>query len=215
MFESGFLTLTRFRGTPLRLHWTLPLGALVFTGMRFEPVAWLVFAGLVLAHEFGHALLVWRFRHRVLSIDVTGFGGLCRWSGAATTTERGAIAWGGVLAQAALLVLAVGARFFFGPPTTYATAVAYSVLTSTNLTLIALNLIPLPPLDGAEAWPLVGSVWRRWRARRFDRPAPRPKSVPPVAKGRTGPLSTDAALELADLLRKTADAAAKARRGSD
>src|SRR5262245_31795457 len=60
--ESGFLHLGRFRGVPLRMHVLAPLGALFFSGFRFEPGAWLGFVLIILLHEIGHALLVMRYR---------------------------------------------------------------------------------------------------------------------------------------------------------
>lgn len=153
MFRNGYLELGRVRGVLIRVHWSTPVGALIFGG--FSPVFWAAFFVLVLLHEAGHALLVRRYGHHVHAIDVTGFGGLCRWSGHATANERSIIAWGGVAAQAALLaitgvlVLAFGYPAF-GPLRT----LAYAFI-STNAFLIGLNLLPIPPLDGAEAWPLV------------------------------------------------------------
>ena len=77
MFERGFLALGRFRGVPVRLHWSTALGALIFSGGRFVPAFWVAFVVLVLIHEFGHAIVVQRLGHRALAVDVTGFGGLC------------------------------------------------------------------------------------------------------------------------------------------
>ena len=78
MMDRGYLTIARLGGTSFRLHWTLPLGALFFSGFRFAPVFWLAFFGLVFVHELGHASLVKIFGHRVVAVDITGFGGLCR-----------------------------------------------------------------------------------------------------------------------------------------
>ncbi|HMR10449.1 MAG TPA: hypothetical protein PKA88_31950, partial [Polyangiaceae bacterium] len=108
MTERGYLTLFSMRGASLRLHWSLPLGMLVFGGLRVAPAFWLGFFLLVLIHELGHAFVVKAYGHRVLSVDVTGFGGLCRWSGSASVMERGLIAWNGVLAQAVLLTITFG-----------------------------------------------------------------------------------------------------------
>ncbi len=163
MLERGYWTAFRVRGAPIRLHWTIPLGALVFSGFQFVPAFWLAFFGLILIHELGHAILVRGFGHRVMSIDILGFGGFCRWSGVASSSERGAIAWGGVLAQTAALLVTLGLLFTLGRPTTSYGAQVAQVFVSTNLWLIALNLIPVPPLDGAEAWRFVGDVIRGGR----------------------------------------------------
>src|SRR5262245_12230508 len=151
MFDRGFLTLFRIAGIPIRAHWTLPIGALLFSGLRFAPAFWLAFFLLVLIHELGHATIVKAFRLHVIGIDITGFGGLCHWSGTASVGERGLIAWGGVLAQAVLLIATFASVLIFGPPRSFFMAEMVSVFTYTNLFVIGLNLLPFPPLDGAEA----------------------------------------------------------------
>jgi Zn-dependent protease len=127
-------------------------------------------AGLLLTllvHELGHALLVWRFHLAVLSIDVHGLGGACRWTGPATDVQRALVAWGGVLAQLLLVTsleliarlnIAVGSALL---------AEMLSYMTAINLVIILLNLLPIPPLDGAQAWQLF-----RWQhLARFGRRA--------------------------------------------
>jgi Zn-dependent protease len=160
--ESGYLHIGRFRGVPVRVHVLTPLGALFFSGFRFEPGAWLGFVLLVLVHEIGHALLVMRYGLGVSSIDLHAYGGATRWAGQASDHQRSVIAWGGVLAQAALFAATVAALGFLGPPRSlFGRELAY-VFTTTNLWLMALNLIPFAPLDGAEAWKLAGELGRRW-----------------------------------------------------
>jgi hypothetical protein len=53
----------------------------------------------------GHASLALRCELRVVGIDIHGFGGQCRMGGGGTRRQHVVIAWGGVLAQLALLVL--------------------------------------------------------------------------------------------------------------
>src|SRR5262245_29244265 len=155
-FRGGYLTLGRWRGAPVRLHWTLPVAALVFGQGRIVPGFWLGFFLLVFIHELGHAFLVRRLHHQVVSIDVHALGGVCRWSGDPTAIDRARIAWGGVLAQAVAYAVARAALALAGPPETILAAQLAAAFTTTNLWLIAINLIPVPPLDGAEAWKLLG-----------------------------------------------------------
>jgi len=208
VFERGYWTVTRVGGVPLRVHWSAAVGALVFGGFRFAPAAWLAFLVIVLLHEVGHALIVRALRHRVVALEVTGFGGLCRWSGAATPLERSMIAWGGVLAQAVLLVVTFGVLALGGfRVVPFGGELAYTFVW-TNLWLIGLNLLPFAPLDGAEAWRLVPELGRRRRSRLdaragralldqiLSRPAPRrpaarrsegPEPGDGVGAGRTAP----------------------------
>jgi stage IV sporulation protein FB len=159
MFDSGFLPLGRIRGAPIRAHWSVVLGALVFTGFRFEPGAWVGFVLLILCHELGHATLVMRYRLRVVSVDLHGFGGVCRWAGEATPWQRSVIAWGGVLAQLLVLGTTALVLFLVGAPRSFFAADLAGVFFTTNYYLIALNLLPFPPLDGVHAWKIFGA-WR-------------------------------------------------------
>ena len=162
MLQGGYFQIGRWRGVPLRIHLLTPLGALFFTGFRFEPGAWVGFLLLVLLHEMGHALLVMRYRLRVSSIDLHAYGGVCRWSGQASEWERTVIAWGGVIAQAAVLAVTMGTIAVVGLPRTMFARELVEVFTRTNLWLMLINLAPFPPLDGAEAWKIVGELRRRW-----------------------------------------------------
>ncbi len=175
MFERGNITLARWRGVPIRVNWTALLGAAMFSGFRFVPGFWLGFFVLIVVHELGHAFLVLRRHLRPVEVMVHGFGGHC-------SHERGSpydhaiIAWGGVLAQ--LLVLFVPAVLFQTLAPKLATSSFFVIefleaLVRTNLILVAFNLIPFPPLDGAQAWKLP----KMWRQRRR-----KPKKRKPATK---------------------------------
>jgi Zn-dependent protease len=192
--NGGYLTLARWQGVPIRAHWTLPIIALYFSGWAFAPMLWLAFFALILIHEMGHAILVKAFRQHVFSIDLTGFGGLCRWVGTVTAIQRSMIAWGGVLAQLALYVATTLWTTLVPPDSAIGAEIAY-VFTHTNLYIMAFNLIPIAPLDGAEAWSLIPLLRARWRTRRAfeQRRSPPPKSPPPGAPKDRSELDTDPA----------------------
>lgn len=173
-FDGGYLTLGRLGGAPVRVHWSAPLGAFFFGQFRFVPGFWLAFVGLILAHEIGHALMVVTSGARVRGVDVTGIGGECRFDGNVTPVQRALIAWGGVLAQLAVLLVAGALLLIFGAPESELLADVAYACTFYNLTMMALNLLPFGPLDGREAWKLVPLVRERLKARRHvtDRTAP-------------------------------------------
>ena len=164
--HGGYLAIGRWRGAPVRLHWTLPIGALVFGQGRFVPGFWLGFFLLVFVHELGHAVLVRRAGHGVVSIDIHALGGMCRWSGEPTAIDRARIAWGGVLAQAVAFAVASAAIALAGPPEGAFSGQLAAAFTVTNVWLMAINLLPVAPLDGGEAWKLPGLLLRRRRAQR-------------------------------------------------
>ncbi len=172
-------TLGRYRGAPVRLHASLILGALFFSRGQFEPGAWLGFALMILVHELGHALLVTRYRLKVVAIDLHAFGGECSYRGNVTPLQRSVIAWGGVLGQALLLVAALTIVALGGAPSDRFLRELLGVFIAPNALTMAFNLLPIAPLDGARAWSLFGRLWsrRRERRRRARRAARSPADV--------------------------------------
>ena len=142
--DKGWFTLFRWKRIPVRLHWSLPFGAWMLSGFRIEPILWLAASLVVLVHEFGHAIVVRAARQSVVSIDVHGFGGLCRWYGNATPIQRAAIAWGGVWAQMVLLAATLAWFAVMGGPETRVGALFEYAFVYSNLWLMALNLMPSP-----------------------------------------------------------------------
>lgn len=159
------VTLFHLGRVPVRLHWSVLLGLLVFSGFRFDPVGWLGVLGLILVHEAGHALVVKWAGGRATTIELTGFGGLCRWEGDVSPTGRAAIAWGGVWAQLVVLAVAVSLGALGVQPESVFGWRLLSIATASNVWMIAFNLLPVSPLDGAEAWRLPLLLGRRVRAR--------------------------------------------------
>ena len=160
----GTVTVGHWRGVPVRMHWTAPLGAWAFSGFRFAPGFWLGFLLLIVIHELGHAAVVLRAGGQPIEAVVSGVGGVCRWRGDVSKLERALIAWGGVGAQALAFCFAWACLKVFGWPHSRG---GYELITAflwANASLIALNLIPISPLDGAEAWPIFAIMWRRGRA---------------------------------------------------
>src|SRR5689334_17332951 len=86
--ESGYFRIGRFGGAPIRVHWSTPIGAFLFTGLHFAPVSWAMFFVLILVHEIGHAAFVRGFGLHVQAIDVHGIGGVCHWDGTTTPIRR-------------------------------------------------------------------------------------------------------------------------------
>jgi len=237
MLERGTLRVARYRGAPILLHWSLALGLLAFGGFAFVPGFWVGFTGLILLHELGHAYLVRRLGFNVEAVVVHGFGGFCSWHGQATRLEHSVIAWGGVLAQALLLLGTLAFVQIVGPPTSAFGFHLEDAWVRANLWIMALNLLPVAPLDGAEAWQIFramrvesvtfGQVLRRCLpgfGRRKLKPPPsssKGDSEPPPSRaesgrgpkgGGDGEPSAEAQRAIADALRRISDQARDARK---
>ena len=178
LFDTGFWRVGRVMGVPIGLHWSLPVGAVVFGHFRFVPGFWLGFFLLVLVHEIGHAFLVKRRGLRNREIRVHGLGGVSIHE-RGTLYDQAIIAWGGVLAQ--LLVLYVPTVILVNVvelPSLPFLQQLVSAFLFTNLLLAAFNLIPIAPLDGHLAWKLP----RLWRTRRRGH-RPRKQKTPRADRG--------------------------------
>lgn len=196
MLRQGYLRVGRVAGGDLRLHWTVPLGALLFGVGRFEPWLWLGFLFVIAVHELGHVLVGRRSGLCLTSVDVTAAGGDCRWTPDATPVALAAAAWGGVLAQGLLLATAALVLEIWGSPGGRFTDLAEHALIKGNASILVLNLLPVPPFDGARAWRLLpalrASGWslRRalyrplavWAQRRRDARGVEPQSARPSTR---------------------------------
>ena len=166
-FASGYLLGGSYRDAPLRVHWSLPVGMIVFARFQLAPLAWLAVLALVLLHEAGHATLVRAYHLQVVAVDLHGLGGETHWLGRPTLRQRVAIAWAGVFAQTVALAVVGALDIAFGPPRAVWLGQIVDVYVSANLWMIALNLLPLPGFDGEVAW-MIFPGWRRRAQRRVD-----------------------------------------------
>lgn len=156
-FSNGALEVVRLGGLPVRLHWSLPLGLVVFDGFAFNPQRLGLLLALFVVHSAGHLAIVKAVGAQPVALVISGVGGCCLWEGSPTSMSRICIAWGGVWAQT-LVLLALG-------PLVHADSVVASVVVGRNVAMMLVNLIPLVPFDGAEAWVLPLLLGRRLRDR--------------------------------------------------
>lgn len=139
-----------WKNVPIFVHASTPVGLLLYAGV--SPSAWAAFVGVILLHELGHAAVVRAVGGRATEVMIHGFGGYCRWEGDVTPLGRAAIACGGVAAQLVLLFVALALEKFGVVSWDVLTSNFWYRLTLGNAVIIALNLLPISPLDGAEAW---------------------------------------------------------------
>lgn len=194
-------TLFHVGRVPVRFHWSVVLGLAVFSGLRIDPVGWLCVLGLILVHEVGHALVVRWAGAEAVAIEFTGFGGLCHWRGEVSPTGRAAIAWGGVWGQLLVLGVALGLQALAEPPASPLALRILDLATWSNAMMIALNLLPIAPLDGREAWALPLHLGRAARRRlTFHRDVAHEVPEAPELELHDGALHAGAARALASQL---------------
>jgi stage IV sporulation protein FB len=203
---QGLWQLARWKGVPILMHWSVLLG-LVWFGLRYQRLvpALLTFLGffaLLLVHELGHAIAARSRNVPVFGIRLYLLHGLC--SHAQPHRERDVvfIAWGGVLAQGCVLVLALVTRLILSsaaPLVQFELSPLFNVLITGNLFMIALNLIPVAPLDGHRAWRVLRPL-RATLSSRFQRGITSLKRALNVRKRRT--MSKDAESNVVDLLER-------------
>jgi len=155
-FDNGSLIVGRWDGAPIKIHWSVLLCAFFFGRFQFLPIYWTCFFIVVLIHEAGHVLVIRRFKLWVDEIVIHGIGGYCRWGGNAGEIPRALIAWGGVLAQLALLIVAYSTFSIIGAFHSVVTQQIYRAFVISNIWMICFNLLPIEPLDGVRAWKLLG-----------------------------------------------------------
>ena len=163
----------KWRGVPVVLSWTMLLALPWFyyrqgtwLGMA---IAFVAFFFLMFVHELGHAAVAkWR-GVPVIGINLYVMHGLCSHEEPERKSDEIWIAWGGVAAQAVVLVLALGTSYLLGRYAfmsfVYASP-ALHILTVTNVFLILFNLVPVPPLDGAKAWLALPMAWKTFQRNR-------------------------------------------------
>jgi stage IV sporulation protein FB len=152
---------------PIRLHWSLLLGGLLFCAAEPRPLLLLGYALLLVAHVLGHLLATAGTRLRVRGVMLHALGGELLGEGDVSPVRRSFIALCGVLAQLALLLVALRVAL---------PADLHEAFTRRNGVMLLLNLVPLKPLDGAQAWKLPRRLLAARRSR-FRPIAPSPRQV--------------------------------------
>ena len=148
------------RGVPVYFHWSAVLMSAVFLlatpffGFPFLFIALGLFS-VLLAHEFGHAILVNHLGYEVERIQIFPIHGFCLYEQPYSPYEDSIIAWGGVLAQFVLFVPAAAILGFFGNTSFGSINVLLVTFSYINALSMVMNLAPAPGLDGRKAWRLL------------------------------------------------------------
>ena len=158
--------LARIAGVDIFVHWSVvalvPMAWVVVDDWTEAVVGAVTLILLILAHEAGHAYFARRRRLEVLGLVVYPFIGYCMHSAGEFEEDEIYVAWGGVVAQAIVLVAAAAIAWLLSSLSISAPSYVYPiflVLITLNICLIILNLWPAEPLDGGTAWKILG-IWR-------------------------------------------------------
>jgi stage IV sporulation protein FB len=160
----------QIRGVRVYAHWSvLLIGTLILFGALERPAetlaAWTAYFSVILIHECGHMIAAHRKGYEVTAIELYPIHGFARYQEPWSRYDHAVIAWGGVVAQAAVAVPLVTWVAIFGFTRSDAVNVAIGVLGYFSLIVAAFNLVPVPPLDGAKAWYLIPELIKRARTR--------------------------------------------------
>jgi Zn-dependent protease len=160
----------RILGAALYLHWTAVLVAgIVLYVFKSQPLhgalAILCYFGIIVLHEFGHALFARQLGYRPTAIHLSAIHGTCTFEQPDTPKEEAAIAWGGVLLQlaVALPLIALDNAVQLGKLPYLGIVVGF--LGYISVLVAATNLAPALQLDGERAWRLFPILAREARLR--------------------------------------------------
>jgi len=167
--QNEFTEVFRVKGVPIRFHWSLML-LLFFIFLtsivngRF-PMGVIAIGVILVVHELGHMWFATLKGLRSYKIDLYPIGGACFHQPAYNEYDNTFVAWGGVVAQAIIFVPVLLLTNTFGymmPSELYR---LFYYLGEYNLIIALINLIPIAPLDGANAWRWVKLYLDRQRRR--------------------------------------------------
>ena len=170
---------------PVSMHWTVLL-AFAWMYLVFMDVTLMLmsipFVFLILAvHELGHVVVLRRRRIGVTGVTLFGIHGETSYNEyAAKPGDVVAVAWAGVGAQLALMLLALAAHELVPwrsiPLGSMLDTVMFVVLVKLNIFLMIVALLPIGPFDGHAAWQVVRRARAKMKARVKPTVRPAPKA---------------------------------------
>ena len=169
--QNGFWRTGSWKKIPIFFHWSIFLWLPWYWWHNRSIVdSLLTFAAFVVllgAHELGHAIAARSRRTRVIAIKLYLLHGICEHEMPYYGRDDVFIAWGGVLAQLVLLVLALAIKYLLLglPEVAFFLDPALSVFIGTNIFMMVFNLLPIALLDGHKAWGVLRPLWESFRHR--------------------------------------------------
>ena len=158
-------------GAPVYIHWSaLAFMAFIVIFSFKTPILTVIFMasyfGVILLHEFGHALFAHKLGAQVYRIDLGLIHGVCHYENPYEQKHNSLIAWGGVAMQTAIAVpvLLLAQISFVEKSQLLAPVVIF--LGYINLLVALFNIAPSKLLDGGEAWRIIPILVREKKAKR-------------------------------------------------
>jgi ATP-dependent Clp protease adapter protein ClpS len=169
---NGYFKVMEIGGVALRVHGSLPavgLLAAICAGFQLNDPAYFYVSYLILVglHEFGHVAAARFLGLGAFSVEISAFGGQCRFSRIPSTVKDTFLVYSaGIFAQLVLLILTLLHLAAFGQPTTRFGSWLALTFTLVNLVIIAINFLPMgkphiAATDGYVLWKLLLHVWKK------------------------------------------------------
>jgi ATP-dependent Clp protease adapter protein ClpS len=145
----------------------------------------LAFVCLIVIHELGHLIAARSLGLKVYSVDISGFGGLCKCDSPRAIKDTFLVFSAGLLAQLFLFAITVLVVATFGYPTSSFGKCVVKTFLLWNVVLLVLNLIPHKEFDGILNDGAI--LWKLFLHATKGRPHPFPD---PIATTRLFPPET-------------------------
>ncbi len=216
MSAMDYWQLGTWRRVPVSMHWTVlivfPWLYLFLSDLLATAIASVAYVALLVVHELGHVAVLWRKKIPVQEMRFNGIHGDTA-HGYASPGVDIVVAWGGVMAQLVVLLLALAAGYFVDfsthPIASAIAGPALLVFIKLNIFLMIVALLPLGPFDGHRAWAVFGWLRAAGRKRRKaarERELFPEKALSPERRRELEESSSEAAQELiGKLARKAQD----------
>jgi Zn-dependent protease len=213
--EQNYWQLGTWGRIPVAMHWTVLFVLVwlyfIFWSVPLALIAFVAYFALLVAHEFGHVVALRRRKIPVESISLYALHGRTSY-GYASQGYGIAVAWSGVAAQLAILVLALALRYALDlreyPLAATVASTILSVFIFGNLFLMAVALLPIGPFDGGAAWaaiPYARAAMRRRKQRRREIEMYPEKGLSPEKRRALEESSSKAAGDLLEKFSKKTD----------
>ncbi len=207
--KSGYWNIGTWNNIPFYMHWSVFLW-LPYYWSSYHDLAWAelslaAFLALLVAHEMGHAVAARSRSLRVHAIELHALRGLCWHEAAYREEDEVLVAWGGVLGQFCVLLLALAAQYTLAlsaPGMLYTLAPLFHVFIKANIVIAVINLLPVEPLDGYRAWRIIPLLQKRLASGAGARPRQGANVVKLARRGGMLQQLQRAARELLDRLTK-------------